>query len=406
MPPGHLLSQRDVVLPTYEAMVSSQYPFGLAVYTAPAWPVAKTILPLMYVSPRVAADRAPAADPRNPPGVVDGWYVIARPGLPFEVRVTRVHHWPVPARLPWHDAFSVSLDVDDTPVNLTCHFREDPADLAPPLVEAAFEGYVEKQRICFGGSSVERTIRRFEFVKRDTSEVGGASSGMQASGSIKLRVRTGRRQYKGLVGDLVPELHYDICRQKKSLPEKAVAKGGISLSTARDGDVKTAISRPTPFTLSNGARLAEAEVTIFVREASWMRSRRLTDDSGSPCTHDLYKELIKKDSERKVGNARGSVTEKGGSIDLVKLEDENSSEPPGPPEVIDLDGEIDACEVTDVDNDGGAVEGNGDVIEVDNAGNEAASGNCSDVCVLETIGAAVKESASDNSSEENVRIPF
>lgn len=362
VPPDWLLSQRNVVSPSHDDVTNSPYPFGLAVYTSSKTlgSPTPTLLPLLYVSPQVASDRSRAADLRNAPGVQAGWYVSAEPGLPFEVRVTRVNNRTVGH--PDEDCFRVSVDVDETPVHWTHLFRDAP-HLPQDLTEAIFTGYVEKCGFCPLSSTYERTLRPFAFSKRDPAEQGAVGGGSEVSdySSVHLLVDIGREQPRSAVP--TETRCYDV-KQYQGLSEQTIVKGGMSLSTTRDGTAETMRTHLADFTCADARRLHEAEITIFVREASWMRSRRLVDDDGNPCTHTMYKDLMKKDNAYKAGIALASAKNKGDSVDLVKLEEKSSPMPSAPLEVIDLDaGE--AAELIDVDDDEGTAEDFGDVIEVE-----------------------------------------
>lgn len=333
VPPAHLESSRDVITPSREDCAASPYPLGMGVYGIPG-PFSykpKRALRLLYVSPFVARDRSPANDYRNAAGVRAGWYVVGEPDTAFEVRVTKVNERAVGDET--ENGYVSTVAVDGLPTRQFNFFTVvTPTGICwQGCNELVYQGFVEE---CVGEvtGSYQRSFRKFSFQKKGGDVEGGGGKG---SGTIGLTVYIGVVAARGK-GDVMQSGEYELKGDKVS--EKSVAKEGKSLGVRRDGGVLKESNFLPPLTVVRRRHLPDADVKVFVREESWLRSRRLIDDEGGPCSYEMFQVLLEKDNKNVVkGNVERPVkkakTEKR-NVCIINVDEEERGFKKG--EVIDL----------------------------------------------------------------------
>lgn len=326
---AELHTTRDVVSSDSALATASPYPLGFGVYTCREDELGdKKPLPMFYVSPAVARDRSPGSHPANAGGVEPGWYVLAQAGTHFEIHVTKVNQRPPGAS---HEIrLSTDLYVDGQCANHPMGFSIDGQGS-----EHWATGFVERRKRD-GNGGLERTVRKFAFEKASTVEEVDGDPTQSEAGSIRLSVEVGRAVRTD--GYRAKDSRYNYC--KRDVSEKEVAKLGRSLKVRCDGKVGKQKRMLSRFVMADGRHLPEATVVVFVREPGWMRSRRLVDDNGIPCTFESYKKLLRQDNglleDEPVGvkpemQITGHVAKRIGceSAEVVHLDDDDL-------EVIDL----------------------------------------------------------------------
>lgn len=349
VPPSYMSNCRDVLYPSPLDAFGSPYPLGLGIYNCPTDEMSsKQPLPLFYVSPRVAADRAPSAHATNNEGVGSGWYAVAEPG-PFEVRITRVNA-PFPCTWP-ENLMTTHLFVDGVCTNDSRVFHESRQIYG----ESAILGFVERMAFSSTGS-VQKDVRRFEFGRAQAEERGWGAGGEGEEGdegnvdaaTICLEAMVGVGVYSDQVHHAVNEFGYE---GRQGVSEKEVTKDGKSLEVKVDGDRIPEKRGASKYRAVRERQCPEASVTVFVRERTWMRSRRLIDDLGRPCTYAMYLELLSNDiGPSGVVNGVGSPVAIRSAVRRAERP-RALMRPRTQPEVIDLETSSTAeTEVIDVDS--------------------------------------------------------
>lgn len=268
---------------------ASPYPFGLGVYTRRTGNGAKKRdqLPLLYVSYEVAKDRAPENNERNPPGVREGWYVIAEEGVEFEVVMTCLNA----------SIFTGSTDVIHGELFVDGRNTHNCFDTGRDGVrwEQVAKGFLTEQKK-ISKSKVHNKLQLFTFTEAlvcEEDDEEDEDSLNTESGQISLVVSTGTTVKGDSESD---EDWFDDEASSGYVNEKMVHKRGLSLQ-AGGSNYATEIEQTGR---SNKAvhleRCKEADITLHVRKAVWMRSRRLIDDEGRPCTFEKYLELLESDN--------------------------------------------------------------------------------------------------------------
>lgn len=286
MPCANLNSSRDVTYASYDIAATSPSALGIGLYTVPSNPNQPTKpLPLLYVSPAVARDRSPDANPNNAPGVMSGWYVIVQPGTTFQIHVTKVHN-RMPGN-PRENRLTTHLFVDGQNVNHSMGYQDNETDFPEHIAT----GFVEKYSQGIIGL-LERTVRKFVFEKVATTEEPTEEGTQCDTGCIRLRVHIGRGILRRRSSVRVRQYKYD----SKQVSEKEAAKLGRSLKVRSDGVMTKQRRQLSKYTSVEERELKEAGLCVFVRETGWMRSRRLIDDESKACTYEMYTKLLKNDS--------------------------------------------------------------------------------------------------------------
>jgi hypothetical protein len=242
-------------------------------------------LPLFYVSPVVAAERAGSCPPITP-----GWYLTAHPGQNFEVRVSpTAGAASVEQTCPTADTIIASVHVDGVDSNPGGYaFRK-----AVLACEARFRGFTESvSRSPQGGLCV---LRRFAFRKADLIEGPSKGSGQvfsaasDFSGTIRLTLESA--QTSGLRTSS-EERQYG-AKKADPVNEREALKKGNSLGVDRMGKKITVSSSSFHYAVRDRKNISEAGIVVHVRERFWMESRRLVDATGSPCTQAMAAEMAK-----------------------------------------------------------------------------------------------------------------
>lgn len=301
VPPAAFLSSRDVLSPSGQDCASSPHALGLGVYALPPEGSSSppSALPLLYVSPQAAKDRVQEADWRNAAGVRKGWYVIAAPGTAFEVRVTQVNARAVGE--PDEDAYRATVFVDGDPTNESFFFEvperghTDAPSWGLSDAESVFRGFTQRvvpDEDARGSGAFHRSYRPFRFQERAGEQGNVPIEAGTGAGTIRLDVAIGK-----LTERRDPALPSEYCTKTKRVSEKAKEKEGVSVGVERTGEVRAAKGRFSEMVTTQRRPLPEASVTVYVREKSWLRSRRIINDAGEACTHVMFQYLLKKDNE-------------------------------------------------------------------------------------------------------------
>lgn len=326
VPHERMKSSRDVVAPTFVDMQDSAYPLGIGVHGLVGENNKKKPLPLLYVSGKVANDRSPVHID-NPQGVVPGWYVIAEPGKQFEIYITVVNCKPL-----IEDTVSASLFVDGEDTNVRSAFS---------LTKGAGKqrcilGFLESQTVGNTGKT-ECVSRAFEFQKawskNSEESIQQSSSDL---GTIRMECRFGTgRALSATPAQTTFNLHH-----VGAVTELESEKIGKSLTVKRDGKQVSKTLNLNFFSLQNERLDPNAEVKIYMRERRWMRTRRLIDDNGRPCTYSKYLELVRGDRERSnyqltllkslgsagLGADKNKPVFNGDAIEPIDVDKENGNE--------------------------------------------------------------------------------
>lgn len=274
----------DVQSPTVQTASDAPFPLGLGIYTNPT-SAKPTPLPLFYVSPWAAAQRSPSTNIQKAPGVRSGWYVLAQPDRPFTMRISRVND-TFPGLLLENIMVSQIL-VDGVNANSFRVFLRSSLHL-----EYEESGFVDS----FPSSEsweLSRQIRPFSFASSvESGKETEHSETNKETGSIRLSVHVGVPVQNNIhvtaTNFAVPEA--------LSVSEKAAAKEGRSLRVDVSRETTTENPRLSKWTTKEARWIPEADVVIFVREYAWLRSRRIIDDEGRPCTRDMFRQLLRKDN--------------------------------------------------------------------------------------------------------------
>lgn len=289
VPPASMLTSRDVITPTFTQMADSPCPLGFGIYSCGEDehdPTQKKPLQMFYVSPAVAADRSLEANPNNACGVMAGWYVTAKPSTEFELRLTTVNDKKLGTEV--EKCFLAYLHLDGQYIHDCWVFR----DGGLGLVDTIVSGFVEKKTA--SQTANEKWIRRFSFDKATTVEENDDEEGQSDAGTIRLTVGLGRLMPLPKSGKWCnSKSEWKYCYQDRDVPEKQAEKHGKSLKVSHDSKVRKVTQAPNISGSSSTLTrmLPGATVTVFVREARWLRSRRLIDDHGLPCTLETHNRL-------------------------------------------------------------------------------------------------------------------
>lgn len=281
--PAELYESRDVTVPTHTHMKSSPYPFGLGVYNSPRYGKKKG-LPLVYVPPRAAANRSDLH------AVKAGWYVIARPGTTIELRTTLVNDQ---ANIQGNQ-LSTCIYVDGECSNEPHSFRNSSSS------EFVTSGIAEFTEVPLGGAT-QRRVRKFKF-ERSPSDGNGGKGGNSIQ-VIQLRVCAPGEDAWGCYPGA------------RNMYQEAGGTNDAEAFTSREVEGRQSGPRrqsfwerrlPSSRSFATTTDIPEATVTVMMREISWMRSRKLIDDEGRPCTHDMFLRLVQKDGNQAVPLPLGS----------------------------------------------------------------------------------------------------
>lgn len=333
VPPAHMLSSRDVLQPSGTDACLSSYPLGMGIYRRNAEGASAEQVALFYVSPVVAADRAPSAHMGNAAGVEAGWYAMVEPGQ-FEVRITRVNE-PLPCTWP-ENLLTTHLFIDGVCTNDSRIFHES----RQVYGESVLLGFVERMSFAANGA-VEKDVRRFEFGKARAMmlENGGMGEGNDEAATICLETMVGVGVYTEDVPAGTNEYGYE---GRGGVSEREMTKEGKSLAVRVDGDKIPEKRSACKYRAVRERPCPEASVTVFVRERSWMRARRLVDDNGEACTYEGYLGLMEKDlgvHGGGGGGGGGGRTREAGEIERRERRKKRRVERPVVIELSDSEGE-------------------------------------------------------------------
>lgn len=279
VPSNDLLHSRDIIAPSITHAENSPCPFGLGIYTSPRYG-RKKALPLVYVSPGAAADRNETSS------VKEGWYVIIRPGTNVELRISRVN-----SKWNRHDeVFMTHMYFNGEFTNQICCFKHH--ELHAEFVSSEFTEQIKR----LNDEMCEKEIRKFVFQAPRTTE--GTKGKEARNGIVRMDVYTGVDEQRNCHAWRKEE-HQSL--NKRMSGDRVTSNGGESLMSINDRYRSEKRVRRDCFP-SSGSKVSEATITVYMKDASWMRSKRLIDDDGRPCTHQMFLELIKRDRLQGIHN--------------------------------------------------------------------------------------------------------
>eukprot|EP00177_Eucheuma_denticulatum_P006554 GFKZ01011931.1.p1 GENE.GFKZ01011931.1~~GFKZ01011931.1.p1 ORF type:complete len:373 (+),score=10.14 GFKZ01011931.1:77-1120(+) len=264
-------------------MAASPYPLGLGVsLTSSSSRSRRKSLPLYYVSERVAIERSPCSHQRNPSGVLPGWYLVAQPNMEFEVVMTKVNA-VMPGKGSGGNQFSAALYVDGVYTHQKASFY------APKPVGIQFraEGFVTERRRDRHGNR-EKHVNRFTFRESLQTPDHHHQPCNTHIGSIVADFVVETRRSPD---DYHEHHHYSYPRDHV-VSEIDAVKFGKSLVVSAHGPTQVLTSRPSRYIPTDPTPVPDAAIRIFVREEAWMKSRRLIDPAGNPCTYDMFIRLL------------------------------------------------------------------------------------------------------------------
>lgn len=323
----------DVISPDRSSARQSPFPLGLGVYSTAQDGGMPSPLPLFYVSPLVAAVRAPGYHEQNAPGVHPGWYAMAKPDEIFDVRISIVNK--TRAEIRNEDCMEATLHVDGMSTHSGnvfykwCVFEE--------VVE---RGFVQRS-VMDGPSKCRRTIRPFVFRSTISKDPDVKDSTGRDVGTIRLSVYRAKRVYED-PSDFVDSAEFNY-PSRTDVTEKAAMKEGRSLRAGTQDDVISEACDVGGWTTRSRRRVKGAGVEVYIRERTWMRSRRLIDDEGRPCTAAKLRVLLQQDRPRPRAET-GSRRSKKAKIQPMLLEKESK---PGDGESADQQ-DVKAIDVVDL----------------------------------------------------------
>lgn len=277
VPAARLAASHDVEVPNEHDMAASPFPLGLGV----CYDGKNTAsLPLFYVPVRAAKDRCPSRHPFNPSGVVEGWYVQAKPKTKFSVLVTRVS-----------DNFSNRDDENGLEPDVFVDGVDTRSDQTllqdfPVGTQHVVEGFCRTRKLDNAGGTQE-TLRRFQFV--ETKGNTDQKSSTTEAGTIMLQSAFGKCD---AIREPSPFSHrYDVSNSS-FIDEVCRQKGGLTLETTRKGERVRHKKSVSYYRMQNRRVEPKAEIKLHVREESWLRSRRIIDMNGQPVTSEMYKKML------------------------------------------------------------------------------------------------------------------
>eukprot|EP00177_Eucheuma_denticulatum_P006204 GFKZ01011317.1.p1 GENE.GFKZ01011317.1~~GFKZ01011317.1.p1 ORF type:complete len:462 (-),score=53.21 GFKZ01011317.1:557-1942(-) len=313
VPTSSMHTSRDVLAPSPIHSSYSPYPLGLGIYAIPQDPSsAPRLLPLHYVSPRVAADRNTRSNCVQP-----GWYVIAEPNAFFKVAVTVVN-----LTFPGRDSecrIHTCLHLDGR----NCY------DCITFLKENSVG--TQSTRDCFltscRGKSYTRSMegRRFQFGETEAveDETGAPKENV---GTVRLTCFYAKQADREPV-NVNHRTRMGFDDSERQVSEKHQIKHGQSLVARPSGERVVRHSRLPRYKSVERRLVPEAGILIRVREEAWMKRQKLIDDEGQPCTHEMFRAMVAAEKSARNGMKRESPVEvpdgvAGSSANTVKREQE------------------------------------------------------------------------------------
>lgn len=280
VPPVRYRISKDVVSAASINPRSSPSPFALAVYTlneADGLNESSKPLDLFFVSNRASDDRCWYKNVCDLSGVLPGWYAISEPDRYYEVRHRRMNTH-MPNFRGRYNIILTRLYVDGIPASRTTLYDiETHGTAIYDQVDVGFDVGTELSPT----GVPQKCLKRFCFRRTNVSDL---SHSELASGTIHLRVKVGERAPLAPGGNWGEEGRWRECVNPRPIPGQAVEKEGRSLQTTGTSTVNQ-IWLQSDVSAINVRSWSEADVVVHVREAAWMRSRRLIDDNGKACTH-------------------------------------------------------------------------------------------------------------------------
>lgn len=315
-PPAVLVDSIAPVLGTGAHALASPLPYGLGV-RALCLNGDRRPLKLYYVSPKAAAARASR-------GVKAGWYVVAEPGVEFELAITAVQpEFPNVGGVKMENGHSAkcAIFVDGIFVESYRMYWK--------FGELTCAGFIESESYVAGAARGTATTRRFKFKKAETTEEAGDAADNNNAGSIFVEMFSGKLE-ENQQNQL--DLSHDLNGVDGKICEKEAAKNGKSIKVGKDGErVTNTIHRGTegiPVSKSEGS------FEIYLREKFWMESRQIIDIDGKPWKPTVEVSDVNVDEQPDVVTPVEAVEpakKKAKNEDVVDLTEEPEPGTPDPP---------------------------------------------------------------------------
>lgn len=276
-------------------------------------------LPLFYVSSQAASDRSPTVNPLNGPGVYCGWYTIAQPSQKYAVRAVSIDHINKFKRLatePYDESLCLYLFIDGCDVKSGRTIQKNACFDS----SVTWLGFVRDREIKTDSRQFEDKISRFQF--SDAREASSSSSQLNtrqdANDCAKIQVLfrmgvRGKPLFNSPLRSTSNNVTKEIVTHQSSVDEELIAKTGISLKTKASEEKTNQILNIQPH-ISCGRRLPHLDMTIFVREKSWLQSRNIIDGNSNPCSYDNFKKQRSMQAPRSQLPFSGNKRSQGGGV--------------------------------------------------------------------------------------------
>lgn len=228
-----------------------------------------------------------------------GWYVAAVPGAEFQVCVTSIQSsFPtvLGKKLGKDRAVFADLLVDGSMAD-GCR-----TDRSRMLREVYIDGFLESLTVPRASGSIISSIRKFVFEKVDGTRMENATG--EDRGAIVLYMFSAKH---AAVGKKASLMSID-----PSSEDADVFKKGRTFKVARTGkQIAKTYYRRASFLRD---KKLEGTVSVFLREKSWLESRRIVDANGdawAPApTVDLVADITEKRTEEDVGEGPSTTKRK------------------------------------------------------------------------------------------------
>lgn len=252
----------------HHTVTYSLCPLGLSFFGPdPDYPSQIIRHTLIYVSEQAARDRDRRRNSMNFSDVLPGWYLIAEPG-PFEIHVSQVNHDRFGSAE--EDVISYSLEIEGQKTRLGhCYAQpdEDFCDcMGDEISDVVVRGFLERSDKPTGDANKsKKSVRPFLFAGTPRGDGLDVRGGNPNLGSIKLKVFA-----SGLRVD------------QPEKPQDGDIEEGLPVLEAVSLDPDGVMKDSKGLQLTNLRSLPNAEVTVYLRERWWLRSRKLIDFRDKP----------------------------------------------------------------------------------------------------------------------------
>lgn len=293
-------------LGSYTHSKSSPHPYGIGVYIEDENGDGSCALPLYYVSEAVATARGR--------GVLEGWYVVARLGETFSIRLTRVTGSDPP---PAEGALgsSVKVVVDGVKVD-SGGYR-----FKTPHFEIPLHGFWKSKS--WEGCSRTIVEQQFQFQRYEISE----SHKIEDENVLEESTTAGCIQLCMYSGPLVLKKRSNKKKQNNfgamlRMSEKTALKNGLSVGVARDGKVRWTKYSYSDISYSVQFKGTYDEiVNVYFREQFWLETRCIVDRDGNAWITKKDEPIVDSVKELEVlPHGKGAVSKKNAKRGLQEVE--------------------------------------------------------------------------------------